>query len=574
MKNILIGMAGHIDHGKTTIIKYLTGKDTDTLPEEKKRGITIDIGFSYFKTSENKKIGIIDVPGHEKFIKNMVAGISGVNYIILVIACDDGIMPQTVEHFNIAKLLNIKNGMIVLSKTDLVDDEKKEKLKKEIKKFVKSSFLENSLITEVSNKDILSYERLKKVLEKDLEKISFSENLEIKENFRMSIDRCFSVTGFGTVVTGTISNGNISKGEIVTIYPLNEKVKIKKIEIFGDEVENINFGNRCALNISNIEKRKIKRGDIVYISNYKDTEKIDAEIEILNKNEIKNNQRVRLYLGTREIFGRIRILGTENIIGAGKHLIQITFEERVLCFYNELGIVRTYSPSNTIGGIRVLKTDAEKVKRDDKVYFEKIYNISKYGLQKENKKVNFIEILERYHSENPLKRGITKSNLKNIYFKNLNSKDFEEIINNDDNLKIEKISDKTYVSLKDFKVKLNKEQKKLKDKIFEIYKKNGFDICSYEDIKLNFLEKDFDLLHDYMVDEGMITFLEDNYYILKGFLKEAEKKILKVIEEKNKIYISEVREILNIDRKKALIILNKLDKMKIIKQEKDYRILY
>ena len=443
MKNILIGMAGHIDHGKTTIIKYLTGKDTDTLPEEKKRGITIDIGFSYFKTSGNKKIGIIDVPGHEKFIKNMVAGISGVNYIILVIACDDGIMPQTVEHFNIAKLLNIKNGMIVLSKTDLVDDEKKEKLKKEIKEFAKNSFLENSLITEVSNKDILSYERLKKLLEKDLEKISFSKNLETEENFRMNIDRSFSVTGFGTVVTGTVSHGSISKGEIATIYPLNEKTKIKKIEIFGDEVENINSGSRCALNISNIEKGKIKRGDIVYISNSKDTEKIDVEIEILNKNEIKNNQRVRLYLGTREIFGRIRILGTENIIGAGKHLVQITFEERVLCFYNELGIVRTYSPLNTIGGIRVLKTDAEKVKRDDKIYFEKIYNISKYGLQKEDKKVNFIEILEKYHNENPLKRGITKPELKNIYFKNLSSKDFDETINSDDNLKIEKISDKT-----------------------------------------------------------------------------------------------------------------------------------
>ena len=170
MKNIIIGTAGHIDHGKTTLIKNLTGKDTDTLPEEKKRGITIDIGFSYLEISENKKIGIIDVPGHEKFIKNMIAGISGINYILLTVACDDGVMPQTEEHFNIAELLGIKYGVIALTKCDLVNEEQKSLVKKEIKNLVKNSFLENAEILETSAKDKNSYERLKSFLIKDIEK--------------------------------------------------------------------------------------------------------------------------------------------------------------------------------------------------------------------------------------------------------------------------------------------------------------------------------------------------------------------------------------------------------------------
>ena len=204
MKNIIIGTAGHIDHGKTTLIKNLTGKDTDTLPEEKKRGITIDIGFSYLEISENKKIGIIDVPGHEKFIKNMIAGISGINYILLTVACDDGVMPQTEEHFNIAELLGIKYGVIVLTKCDLVNEEQKSLVKKEIKNLVKNSFLENAEILETSAKDKNSYEKLKSFLIKDIEKCEKEDKKSKEKDFRMYVDRTFSVKGFGTVITGTV----------------------------------------------------------------------------------------------------------------------------------------------------------------------------------------------------------------------------------------------------------------------------------------------------------------------------------------------------------------------------------
>ena len=215
MRNVIIGTAGHIDHGKTTVVKGLTGQDTDTLPEEKARGMTIDLGF--ITLSNGRKVGIVDVPGHEKFIKNMAAGVTGIDIILFVIACDDGIKPQTLEHADIINILGVKRGIILLTKRDLADENKVLELKKNVRELFKNSYLENSPILEISEKDSKSFEKLKEVLEKEILKIE--EDRAENRDFRLDIDRVFSVKGFGTVVTGTSKNSRISVGDIVTVYP-------------------------------------------------------------------------------------------------------------------------------------------------------------------------------------------------------------------------------------------------------------------------------------------------------------------------------------------------------------------
>ena len=586
MKNIIIGTAGHIDHGKTTLIKNLTGKDTDTLPEEKKRGITIDIGFSYLEISENKKIGIIDVPGHEKFIKNMIAGISGINYIILTVACDDGVMPQTEEHFNIAELLGIKYGVIVLTKCDLVNEEQKSLVKKEIKNLIKNSFLENAEILETSAKDKNSYEKLKSFLIKDIEKCEKEDKKSEEKDFRMYVDRTFSVKGFGTVITGTVLQGEISVGNSLYIYPLNSKVRIKSIENHGIRLEKIEEGNRCALNISDIEKENIKRGSIVSsFPDFKSSDIIDVMFEPLSNVSVKNNQKIKVYFGTREILGKIKIF-TENsqFIKIDdkkiKHPAQIYLEEKAALIYREKGIIRDSVSGKILGGVKILNLSSEKIKQSNILYAEKLINIYKENETFENKKDSAYlkNILENFHKSSHLERGILRAELKNKYFKDFSHKDFKKFIDENiikNEIKSEKIYEREYISLKDYKIKLTKDEKELKEKVFKIYKESRFIPKKQSIIEGEFLNtENFRNIHNYLYEEGMIIFLENDFYILKGFLKEAEKLIKEYLKENEKITLSETRTLLNIDRLSAVMILEKLDKLKITERIKDYRILY
>ena len=586
MKNIIIGTAGHIDHGKTTLIKNLTGKDTDTLPEEKKRGITIDIGFSYLEISENKKIGIIDVPGHEKFIKNMIAGISGINYIILTVACDDGVMPQTEEHFNIAELLGIKYGVIALTKCDLVNEEQKSLVKKEIKNLIKNSFLENAEILETSAKDKNSYEKLKSFLIKDIEKCEKEDKKSEEKDFRMYVDRAFSVKGFGTVITGTVLQGEISVGNSLYTYPLNSKVRIKSIENHGIRLEKIEEGNRCALNISDLEKENIKRGSIVSSApDFKSSDIIDVMFEPLSNVSIKNNQKIKVYFGTREILGKIKIF-TENsqFIKIDdkkiKHPAQIYLEEKAALIYREKGIIRDSVSGKILGGVKVLNLSSEKIKQSNILYAEKLINIYKENETFENKKDSAYlkNILENFHNSSHLERGILRAELKNKYFKDFSHKDFKKFIDENiikNEIKSEKIYEREYISLKDYKIKLTKDEKELKEKIFKIYKESRFIPKKQSIIEGEFLNtENFRNIHNYLYEEGMIIFLENDFYILKGFLKEAEKLIKEYLKENEKITLSETRTLLNIDRLSAVMILEKLDKLKITERIKDYRILY
>lgn len=627
MKDIVIGTAGHIDHGKTTVIKYLTGVDTDTLPEEAKRGMTIDLGFTYFELSTGDKIGIIDVPGHEKFIKNMVAGATGIDYILFIIACDDGIMPQTIEHADIINLLGIKKGVILLTKRDLATDERVEEIKTDIKSTFKNSIISQLPILEISSKSLESFTELKYFLEKDL--ASIKAKSETKKPFKLSIDRVFSIKGFGTVVTGTPAQGIVKKDDALTLYPKMIDVKIRGIENHGIKVDFLSSGDRCALNLSGVETSEIKRGDILapkgsmFI-----TSKIDCFFTLLKgKKSIKNNHRIRLHIGTNEIIGKIKLLGTDLLEGGNSSFIQIDLEKPLVCSTGEIGILRTYSPMDTIGGIKIISPLGQKTKRNNTSYIQSlkslmgenkekieeiiknsssnlitakevsIYlgkeitddeiielndNIIRFKISEESKyfhikNYNFLknsiqEYLEKFHINNSLKKGASRSEIKNKFFNAFKTKEYNIVLEDlqNDFLNVDKDS----ISLKSFSIKLSKENKVLKDQIFKIYKDFSFSPKSVQEIEENFLNKEeFYKLHNYMLDTEFMVPLTKNMYVLKGFFKEAEIRLRKHFAHHDKLDLSTFKTLLNTSRKFALLYLEKFDELEITKRIEDYRIL-
>lgn len=617
MRDIVVGMAGHIDHGKTTVVKYLTGVDTDTLPEEKSRGMTINLGFTQIKFDDGSRVGLIDVPGHEKFIKNMSAGVSGVDYLLMVIACDDGIMPQTEEHFQILKLFGVKKGMILLTKRDLVDEKRYEEVKKQCREYFKGSFLENSPLLPLSITDIESYNTLKNLLKEELKKI----DLEEKERyFRMDIDRVFSVKGFGCVVTGTVKSGKISVGDTLTIYPQNKMVKVKGLESHGEKKDSIGTGNRCAINLAGIESSEIKRGDIIGKS-LLTGDKIECKLTLLESSpKIKNNHRIRLNIGTDEIIGRVKIYEKNCILAGESAFVQIDLEEVLGGVLKERGIVRNYSPISTIGGIELLDFSKKEFNRKDTKQIELLKVLSQEDNEKkveelikidrelenifslfgeeislenliETKKVFLldkkyihrdillekisiiVDELEKFYSENRLVRGILKSQIKERYFKNYSLKDYNKFFDLD-LVKEKIIVVDELVALKEFKIRLNKEEKNMKEEIFSYYKEQKFNLKPYSYYLEVTKDKNlFEQVHRYMVEEGFIQYLEEEYYILNGYLKESTKLITNFLEKNGKIQVKEAKEVLNNSRDSSILILRKLDTLKVTKNIDGVRVL-
>ncbi len=363
--DIIVGTAGHIDHGKTALVKALTGVNADRLPEEKKRGITIDLGFAELDLGD-VRIGFVDVPGHEKFVKNMLAGASGIDVVALVVAADEGVMPQTREHFEICRLLEIKHGLVVLSKSDLVDEEFLELVKLDVAELVENSFLENAPVLAVSAKTGEGIDEFKKILSETAKQIPARKNEIIS---RLPIDRTFSVKGFGAVVTGTLATGEMEKGSEMELLPINKKVRVRGVQTHGKDVEKACAGQRTAVNLGGVNHDEIERGDVLTEPNVLiPTQNFDAEIEVLRdaKRSLKSRQRVRVHIGTVEALARIAVLNDEREIKqGGKGFVQIRLEIPVVAIPSERFILRQYSPQMTIAGGKIIDAHAVKHKRKD-----------------------------------------------------------------------------------------------------------------------------------------------------------------------------------------------------------------
>ncbi|MFZ5570925.1 MAG: selenocysteine-specific translation elongation factor [Thermodesulfobacteriota bacterium] len=363
MKQIILGTAGHIDHGKTSLIKALTGTDTDRLKEEKERGITIELGFAALDLPSGQHLGIVDVPGHEKFVKNMVAGATGIDLVAMVIAADEGVMPQTREHMEICSLLDIRYGLVVLTKVDMVDEEMLELATEDVRDFVRGTFLEGAPIVNVSSITGQGLPELLTALDQLSARIP---DQEVSTLFRLPVDRVFSMKGFGTVITGSLISGRIAVGETIMVYPSRITSKVRGIQVHNQSVETAFSGMRTAINFQGLEKTAVNRGDVLARPDtLKPGYMIDLQLQFLSSNEkpMKNRTRVRFHTGTSEIMGNIILLDREELAPGETAIVQIRLDTPVSLVKQDRFVIRSYSPVRTIGGGQVLNPIPVKYKR-------------------------------------------------------------------------------------------------------------------------------------------------------------------------------------------------------------------
>lgn len=627
MKNVILGTAGHIDHGKTTLIKALTGRETDNLKEEKQRGISINLGFTYFDLPSKKRVGIVDVPGHEKFIKNMLAGACGIDIVLLVIAADEGVMPQTIEHLDILNYLDVKKGIIVLTKCDLVDEEFIELVKDDIREKTKRLFIEGAPIVEV---DSVSRRGLDELVQKIDE---ISEDIEEKKTdapSRMSIDRVFSLKGFGTIVTGTLIEGKISVDDEMTIYPSEKKVKVRNLQVHGCDVKTAYAGQRTAINLSNIKVSEIQRGDVIaQTGSVEESMMIDVNISLVEhcKKSLKHWDRIRIFHGTKQILCRIVPLNEDEIQYGESGYAQLRLEEKIVAKKGDRFIIRSYSPMDTIGGGVIIDTAPKKHKIYDESVIEalkikekgelkdileeylklnlsnyitlkelvsytgekeeyvkeglnalidenKVFCVNKYYLhishyQKLKEKV--IEILTKYHKQYRLRNGILKEELRSKVDNSLKVKDMDVILNKMVEEKDIKVQD-NLVSNYDFEVKFNQKQLSIKKEIEDKSRKNGLnslmtkdDICN----KNKFYEEVLEALTGETIQK-----LDDAYYIDKKVYENVKKDLLEYLNKNKEITVAQFRDITKSNRKISIVMLEHFDRNRITKRVEDKRILY
>ena len=543
--DLVVGTAGHIDHGKTALVKALTGVDADRFPEEKLRGITIDIGFAELDLGD-LKIGFVDVPGHERFVKNMLAGASGIDLVLLVIAADAGVMPQTREHYEICRLLKVKSGLIVLTKSDLVDEELLELVNLEVAELIENSFLENAPVVSVSAKTGAGIEELKAQLKTLAARIPARKNETIA---RLPVDRAFSVKGFGAVITGTLISGEIAETEELELLPITKKVRVRGLQTHNKTVKSAHAGQRTAVNLGGIEHAEIERGMVLAESGVlRPTQIFDAEIEVLKnaKKSLKSRQRVRVHIGTIEALARVQVLNEAGEIERGKKdLVQLRLEIPIVCIPNERFIVRSYSPQITIAGGKVLdnnavrhrRKDAETVAkhlrhlidaaaRDDKAQTVKLYleaenesgltfrdlqaktgwrgeilkkaireNLDKKAVIEadrtfvartpfENLKTRSLAEVENYHRKEPLAKGILRETLREKIFAHLPPEIFKvvlESLQKDNKIAVEKDT----VRAAAHNLELSNDEVILREKLERIYRAAKLEMPKLEDALLD-----------------------------------------------------------------------------------------
>lgn len=621
--NVIIGTAGHIDHGKTTLIRALSGIETDTTQEEKDRGMSINLGFAYFDLPSGKRCGVVDVPGHEKFIKNMLAGVSGINLVLLLVDSREGIMPQTKEHIDILTLLGIENYIIVMTKIDLVEEEYRELVKEDIQEFISGTVLENAPIIEV---DSISKKGLDKLLETVDKKTEDIEAKNIEKNARLNIDRSFQVKGFGTVITGTLTEGVVNVGDELVIYPKGIKTKVRNIQVHSKDVATAYAGQRTAINLANIKFDDVKRGDtLATADSLTKTYMLDAEIKLINdeRANLELWDRVRVYIGTEEVMARVVPLGTDLLKAGESSFVQLRLEDEIAVKNYDKFIIRTYSPMITIGGGIILDASPKKHSRFNEEILEKLkvqlegnasdlianyilshtnYIISKDSIVKDlqipeeevvdslahlleaevvyETKLGYIHkkkyeaVLEKlkkllvdYHNRFKLKVGIPKIEVLSKF--KLSQKETLEILDlfiKNNEIRLEG----SLVAEKDFVVNYDKKQLVEKERIEKALLEGGFtpptikDLTNGEKPKVEILES--------LIDNTIVR-LDADLVLHADVLKEAIQKVENHFKENEQMGLAEFRDMSGSSRKYSMAILEYLDKLGITRRVENYRVL-
>lgn len=618
MKNIIIGTAGHVDHGKTRLIKALSGIDTDRLEEEKKRGITIELGFAHIPNDAGYNIGVIDVPGHEKFIKNMLAGIGGIDFVLFVVAADEGIMPQTREHFEILQALGIDDGIIAITKTDMVDEEWLELVQEDIRDYVEGSFLEGKPMIPVSAKSGDNIDLLKEEIIRKCDRES--KRIEAPEMFRLPVDRVFTKSGFGTVVTGTLMDGTCSLNDEVHVFPEETQAKIRGIQTYGNDVEQAVAGQRTAINLSGVRKEDIRRGDVIAAkSAVSITGMLDVKLKIFDSSErmVLNNSRVHLYCGSKEVLTKVILMDRDALSAGEEAYVQFRLEEPIAVRRGDRFIIRFYSPIITIGGGQILDAVPEKHKRNRENVLEgfrmlesgnisdifvlktgghKFYSkellLQELGMLPEtgNREIErcieegklveledgtilaaskfqmmtdrLIQLLQEYHESNPLAEGMPKQELQSRLRDTWHIQEDKIILGAVHRLmNLGTLTDcgKT-VSMQGFEAVLTPEQEKLKERIAGIYKDAGIEIPKNDEIyALDFDKRVINAIFDRLYKEGVLVKVDPSYNISQeGWNRVAA--AARTAGAEGSFVLADFRDTLNTSRKYASVYLAALDR--------------
>lgn len=635
MKNIIVGTAGHVDHGKTCLIKALTGVDTDRLKEEKKRGITIENGFADMIYG-GYNISIIDVPGHERFINNMLMGIGGIDLVLLVIGLDEGVMPQTVEHFHILTMLGIDRGIIVYTKRDLAENrEWVELVKDDVHSLVKGTFLEKAPEIEVSALKNENIDKLKDLIVENIDDAALKN--DSSELFRLPVDRVFTIAGFGTVVTGTLIEGSIDTGSEMMVYPSEKPVKVRNIQVHNQQTDTACAGQRTAINAGGIKKETLERGSVLARGNsIETTMMVDVSLKLFDDADrtVLNNSRVHLYCGSSKVLAKVILLDRDAAEKGESVYAQLRTEKPVAFKMNDRFIIRFYSPVITIGGGKILEVSPARHKRNDPAVL-KALRIKDQGTDLEVAELiikeksstlitcealalkmrlcfergkaiaeklmedgsirrirneylmhrTYLEkiydaarsILNEYHIKNQLSAGMGREEFKSRLERETRITDrkiTEDLMLVMEEEKVIRSSGQT-VCAYDFKITYSAEMQKLRDRIYKAYKDGGYEMPTVDEILRD--EKDQAngrQLITAMASEGMLVRLSHQYYIEKEAYDSALSRLMDKLTEGGSITLAEFRDMLGTSRKFAMAILDYLDQQKITRKTDDVRVLY
>ena len=627
MKNIIIGTAGHIDHGKTTLIKALTGRNTDRWEEEQRRGITIDLGFTYFDLPSGDRAGIIDVPAHERFINNMVAGVVGMDMVLLVIAADEGIMPQTREHMDILNLLGIEKSIIVLNKCDLVDGEWMELVEEEVKEELEGTFLEHAPVVKVSAAtgeglevliDTISQMTSDEMMTKDISTIP-----------RLPIDRAFTLSGFGTIITGTLVSGTITKDDLLEMYPIGKECKIRSIQVHGQDRKECYAGQRVAINLSNVKKREIKRGCVLAPPNsMKNTDLLDVRLNVLESSMrvLTNHTRLHFFTGTSEILCRAVLLDKEEIGPGESGYVQLRLEEEIAVRRGDKFVVRFYSPMETIGGGVILEPNPGVKKRFQENVIEELKRkesgssadvielhvreradtlittaelakltalsidevqedisellsqglVQVFAMRKDTyvwhaesiraAKQTLDKALREYEEKYPYRYGMKKAEVQMTYFQKIKPNVFDKIVE----MLIEEGCLKRvdeFLCTPQYQVKKDTRYDKVSGILLDTFTNAKYDFVRYSEIDFKGTVKETaDDILNILLEEQKIVKVTEDMYTLTEYMERAKELIQEHLKGEPVITIAQVRDMFDTSRKSAKPIIEYMDSIKVTKK--------
>lgn len=631
MPHIIVGTAGHIDHGKTALVKALTGIDADRLKEEKERGITIDIGFAHLALDAATTVGFIDVPGHERFIKNMLAGIGGIDMVMLVIAADESVMPQTREHLEICSLLRIKQGLTVLTKIDRVEPDMADLVEIEVREFLKGSFLERSPIMRVSSHTGQGIPQLVETLRKF---VAAAGPRNANDTFRLPVDRCFTMKGFGTVVTGTLIAGQVQRDEEVEILPSQRTARVRGIQVHGRAASEARAGQRTALNLQGIDVGEAQRGTVLTIPRlFKPTSMFDCHLELLPsaRNAIETRKRIRFHVGTAELMGYVTLLGQDRLQPGESAFVQVRLEEPAFALPGDRFIIRQYSPMITIGGGEILDAMPEKHRRTDKTVVDRLRTLkdgsvedrimtivddaglqtadlprlaARLGLAPAGLRERLISLakagrarllsenpcvvvsanafkqaadagaaaVKRFHETHPLVQGIGREEFKARFFGDASNLLFQTVL---DKL----VADKKIAPAQDLihefgrKVTLKADEERIRAQLAERFQSLGLQVASADDV-IDALKLDRSTARkiiQLMLKENALVKVSEEMLVDRRSIDKLITDVKALKSKSPKFGVSEFKNLTGVTRKHAIPLLEFLDRQRVTRRIGDER---